>query len=268
MKKERDALKLAPSLYEGFLPAGEFSYEARKEGEDFIVIAYDKKKISENLDEIFLHKKDIAEIYFAQDTLGTIQECIAVDGNAALSNMDGIIIQVPRACTNTQKTLNDVLDDAVVGKRKVKLSSFDNTLLSSRDIKIIALIVGMLLVAFVSEYIVYKKALNDLDTRRTQIISEHDLPRTSIQLKSIKKSLLKKFKTQKAMRELLFNLSKITLKKGEYIESIEENNKEMQVKIHVQSKQREDEIKKMFPANVSIKESHLRENTLVLRIAL
>jgi hypothetical protein len=268
VKKERDALKLAPSLYEGFLPEGDYSYEVRKEGDDFIVLAYDKKRVSEALDEIFLHKKDIAEIYFAQDALRSVQECVAVNANAALSNMDSVIIQVPRACTNTEKTLYNALDDAVLGKRKVKLSSFDNRLLSSGDLKIIALIVGMLLVAFVSEYIVYKKALSDLDTKRMQIITEHDLPRTSIQLKSIKKSLFKKFETQKAMRELLFTLSKITLKKGEYIESIEESNKEMLVKIHVLSKQREDEIKKMFPANISIKESKINENSLLLRIAL
>lgn len=266
VKRERDALKLAPSIYEGFLPAGEFSYEVRKEGEDFIVIAYDKKKVSAVLDEVFLHKKDIAEVYFAQDALAQIEECTAIDSKAALSNMDGIIIQVPRACTNTQQTLNDVLGAALIGKRKVKLSSFDNTLLSSGDIKIIASIVGLLLMAFLSEYIVYKKALGDLETKRAQIIVEHDLPRTSIQLKSIKKSLLKKFKTQKALRDVLFTLSKITLQKGEYIQSIEESVKETKVKIHVLSKQREGEIKKMFPSSMRIKESQMHENTLSLRI--
>ena len=267
VKSERDALKLAPSVYDGFLPAGDFSYEARKSGDEFIMIAYDKKEISKNLDKVFLHKKDIEDVYFAQDALSHIEECVAVDSAVALSNMSGTIIQIPRVCTQADKTLNDVLVDAKLSKRKVKLSSFDNVLLSSGDIKLVASLFGLLFLAFGSEYIVYKKALGDLENQRADIIKENNLPRTSIQLKSIKKSLYKKFSTQKDMREVLFAISKISLKSGEYIESIEQTTKGATVKIHISNAARESDIKKMFPKSIMIKESFVRENTLELRIA-
>ncbi len=267
VKKEKDAIKLAPSTFEGFLPAGEFSYEVRQCDDTFIMIAYNKKQIAQELDKVIPYKSDIADIYFAQDALGFIQECVEVDERAALSNMDGIIIQVPRACTNTEGTLDAVLEKAHLGKRKVKLSSFDNELLSSRDIKLIAAIFGLLFFAFLSEYIVYKKATSALENKRAEIIQSNDLPRTSIQLKSIKKSLTKKFNTQKKLRDMLFAISKLRLKSGEYIQSIEESTKGATVKIVVASKEREDEIKKMFPPTIMIRESRVDNNLLTLKVA-
>lgn len=267
VKKEKEALKLAPSIYEGFLPAGDFSYEVRKSADAFIMIAYNKKKIAEELDKVIPYKGDITELYFAQDALSHIDGCTEVDSKSALTNMDGIIIQVPRACTDTESTLEELLEKATLGKRKVKLSSFDNELLSSKDIKLVAALFGLLFFAFLSEYIVYKKAVTSLENERAQIIQEHDLPRTSIQLKSIKKSLSKKFHTQKKFREVLLAISKLRLKSGEYIQSIEEGTKGATVEIVVASDAREAEIKKMFPKDIMIKESSLRDNILKIRIA-
>ncbi len=267
VKKEKEALKLAPSIYDGFLPSGDFSYEVRQSDDAFIMIAYNKKKIAEELDKVIPYKGDIRELYFAQDALSHIDGCIEVDAKSALTNMDDIIIQVPRACTDTKITLYEVLEKARLGKRKVKLSSFDNELLSSKDIKLVAAIFGLLFFAFLSEYIVYKKAVISLENQRAQIIQEHNLPRTSIQLKSIKKSLSKKFTTQKNFREVLLAISKLRLKSGEYIQSIEEDIKGATVEIVVASGAREAEIKKMFPKDIMIKESSLRENILKIRIA-
>ena len=267
VKKEKEALKLAPSIFEGFLPSGDFSYEVRQSGDAFIMIAYNKKKIAEELEKVLPHKSDIVDIYFAQDALSFIDACVEVNGRAALSNMDGIIIQVPRACTNTEGTLDDMLEKASLGKRKVKLSSFDNELLSAGDIKLVAAIFGLLFFAFLSEYIVYKKATNDLEEKRAEIIQNNDLPRTSIQLKSTKKSLTKKYNTQKKLREMLYAISKLRLKSGEYIQSIEESTKGSTVKIIVSSKQREAEIKKMFPKAIMIRESRVDDNLLTIKVA-
>ncbi len=269
VKKERDALRLAASTFEGYLPDGVYSYEVRKESDKrFIMIAYDKKEIANALDKIFLHKKDITDVYFAQDVLSGIDECVAVDSQVALSNMSHVIIKIPRACTKTDKTLNDVLDEATLGNKRVKLSSFDNTFLSMGDVKMISVLAGVLLAAFMTEYVVYKKSLVALDNKRAQLIKEHDLPRTSIQLKSIKKSLSKKFNRQKSLRDLLYSFSQLRLKKGEYIESIEVDSKEMRVKIQILDAKREREIKSYLSRKLKIKESHLDENSLTLRIAV
>ncbi len=118
-----------------------------------------------------------------------------------------------------------------------------------------------------SEYVVYKKATSDLENKRAEIIKTNNLPRTSIQLKSIKKSLTKKFKTQKKLRDMLLAISKLRLKSGEYIQSIEESTKGATVKIVVASKDREEEIKKMFPKAIMIRESRVDDNLLTIKVA-
>jgi len=267
VKKEKEALRLAPSIYEGFLPAGEFSYEVRKSGDTFIMIAYDKKKIADALDRVIPYKSDIEAIYFAQDALTHIQECTVVDDALALSNMDDIIIQIPRSCTNTESDLEEILATATLGKRKVKLSSFDNALLSSKDVTLLSVVFALLLLAFISEYVVYKKAVMDLEQKRVDIIKENDLPSTSIQLKSIKKSLLKKFKKQKRLREILLAISKLRLKSGEYIQRIESSVKGAIVEIVITEDEREKVIKSMFPKDIMIEESSVHNNILKIRIA-
>ena len=266
VKKAKDALRLAASVYEGSLPQGDFSYAARKVEEGFIMIAYDKKEIASILEKIIPYKGDITSVHFTQDALSHIESCIAVSGFAALTNIDGIIVQVPRACTTTEHTLDEILQEADVSKNKVKLSSFDNELFSLSDLKPIAAIFLLLLFAFIAEYIVYKKASNDLESQRTQIIADNHLPRTSIQLKSIKKSLHKKYKTQKSLRETFASLSKVTLEKGEYIQSVEQTSKELLVEIHLINKAREADIKKSFAKLVPVQDAHLENNTLKLKI--
>ena len=266
VKKAKDALKLAPSVFEGFLPKGEFSYAARKMDDDFIMIAYDKKQIATDLEKILPYKSDIAEIYFAQDALSHIVECTAINGKAALSNHEGLIIQVPRVCTNTQHTMADMLENATLDKYKIKLSSFDNALLSPGDVKILVILFGLLFTGLMSEYVIYKGAASALEEKRSDIIKRYDLPRTSIQLKSIKKSLLKKYEAQKALRDRLALFSDMQLKSGEYIQSIEETVKDIEIKVQLLSKDREKELMQSFPSTLVIQERDFKDNMLTLRI--
>ncbi len=267
VKKEKDALKLAPSTFEGNLPAGDFSFAVRKVEDAFIMIAYNKKQIAQELEKVLPYKSDIAQIFFAQDALGSITACTAINDKAALSNLDGIIIQVPRACTDTANTLDDILPQADVAKHAVKLGSFDNVLLSSQDLILAGVLFGLLFVALLGEYIVYKSAVHQLDERKMAVIKEYNLPRTSMQLKSIKKSLLKKFEAQKKLRDLLFALSNVRLEKGEYIESIEATPKETTLLLHVASKERASAIQKMFPKDMKIKDAKFQDLTMTIKIA-
>ena len=268
VKKLSGAKKLAPSIYDGSLPNGEYSYEVRKAGDEFIIIAYDKSKISAQLEKNFPAKSDIKEIYFAQDALGSIKECTSINDSAALSNMDGIIIQVPRKCTNTTSMITDHLDKAVLGKNKIKLSASSNELLGRRDLMIAASVLGLLFLSFLTQYIVYKKELSSLDDKRAQIVKENGLPATMIQLKSIKKSLGKKFTTQKALRDTLQSLSKISLKEGEYIEKLESSSKDITLDIHLVKNDRESDIVKSLKKSANVKNSQVNGNTMSVRIGL
>ncbi len=262
------AKKLAPSIYDGSLPKGDYSYEVRKAGDEFVIIAYDKAKILDQLKEIFPAQSSIKEVYFAQDALSDIKECTSINDKSALSNMDGIIIQVPRKCTDTTSTVADYLDGAKLNKNRIKLSASSNQLLQKRDILAASLVFGLLFLSFLSEYIIYKKEIAKLEDKRSQIVKQNGLPPTMIQIRSIKKSLGKKYAQQKALRESINVVSKLDLKDGEYISKLDASSGDVDLEIHLSTPARESEISSMIKKMAKIKSSSMNNDTLKLRIGL
>jgi dGTP triphosphohydrolase len=89
-----------------------------------------------------------------------------------------------------------------------------------------------------------------------------------IQLRSIKKSLGKKFTTQKALRDKLHSISKIALKEGEYIEKLESSSKDIALDIHLLASDREDAVKSSIKKIANIKSSQMDGNSMSIRIGL
>ena len=270
VKNVSAAKRLAASVYEGALPEGNYSYEVRKAGDEFIIIAYDKKNILDDLKKVFPAKSTFKEVYFAQDVLDDIKECTAVNEHSALANIDGIIVSIPSACADTDSNskLADILESAKPKKHRISLSASSNELLQRADVialSIFSLIVGA---SFLLEYINYKNETNKLEEQRAKIQKEYKLPPTMIQLKSIKKSLNKKFKSQKSIRDLLNTLSTLILKKDEYIEQLDLNKQSLSLKIHTADPKRESQIKKSLSKKAKIESSSYEGDSLSLRISL
>ncbi len=268
VKKEKEALRLAPSVFDGILPNGNFSYEVEKKDDKFILIAYDKNLISKAIAEQFKrHRGGIEGIYFAQHELSFLEECRLVNEQFSLVTIDGVVIQVPKRCSDS-KLLEDVFDNVKLSNKKAKLSSFDNEVISHKDSILIGIVSFLLLSAFGIEYFNYKSELMILDDEKDKIISEYNLPRTSIQLKSVKKSLIKKFNTQKKFRDFFYKISKIKLARGEYIQSFEESKGEVSFEIKMNNPSREAILKRDLSKNLKVISSRVKENILKLRVSL
>ncbi len=271
VKSPKAALKLAPSIFEGVLPKGEkFKFLARKAGEAYILIAYNPQKIEEELDEIFVSKGDVKNIYFAQDVLGDIDECTYVSEHAALTKLDDIIILVPRKCTDTTQSIVEKLDSIKLPNRSVKLSSYDSSeaLISNRVLILSAIVIGLFAVANLIEFIAYKKELSKLEEQKEEIVKANHLPPTMFQIKSIKKRLTKEFEKQKSIREALYQLSKIALKNSEFIEDLELNPNNLTVTIHPLDERRKDEIKKQLQQKFKVKDISFDAGNLKAELAI
>jgi len=118
------------------------------------------------------------------------------------------------------------------------------------------------------EYFNYKSASSALEEQREKIIKEYKLPPTMIQLRSIKKSLFKKFKSQKSIRELLSLISKLNLKDEEYIQNLQLDGRTLSLDIHIADPKRESKIKKDLQKSAKIQSSMFENDTLKLRISL
>ncbi len=267
VKNERAALKLAPSIYEGSLPSGEYAYMAQKSGDKFIIIAYNREEISNQLQKQIVLPAKIKNVYFTQNELQSIKECTTVNENAALTNMNDLIIQVPRSCTNSKDTLQTMLNEMSLSNKKVALSSLENEVIDKKDFMLAAVLASLLLGAFLVEYGLYKNEISKVEDKRASIIKKYDLPRTSIQLKSIKSTLSSTYKKQKRFRDILYSISKLHLNKGEYIESISENEKESTLVLHILDAKRESVIKNQFAKVFTLKGSNVQGNKLTIKIA-
>ncbi len=268
VKKEREALRLAPSVFDGILPDGDFSYEVEKKDDSFILIAYDKNLISKAISEQFKrHRGGIEGIYFAQHEFSFLKECRLVNEQSSLVTIDGVVIQVPKRCSDS-KLLEDTFDNVNLSNKKAKLSSFDNEVISHKDSILIGVVSFLLLSSFGIEYFNYKSELSLLEDKKDKISSEYNLPRTSIQLKSVKKSLVKKFNTQKSFRDLFYKVSKIKLASGEYIQSFEESKGEIRFEIKMSNPSREAVLKRDLSKNLKIISSRVKDNILKLRVSL
>jgi len=269
VKSISKAKKLAPSVFEGSLPKGNYQYEVRKSGDEFIIIAYDRVEIADRLKEIFPTKSTITAVYFAQDLLGSIDECVSIDEKSALTNIDSILVQVPRKCSNTTSTINDYLDRINLNSAKrVNLSSGGAELFDRKDLIILSTLFGVVALSLLLKYISYKIDIKNLEKSRAKIVKEYNLPPTMIQIKSIKRSLDKKFKQQKILRDRLYELSKIDLKRGEYISKVQFDGKRVDLTIHIADNKRAKSIKESIASKLKIISDALEGDNLHLRIAI
>jgi hypothetical protein len=266
VKKISAAKKLAESIYEGSLPEGDFAYEVSKSGDEFIIIAYDKEKIAKEIAEKFTKNAKVEAVYFAQNEFLNLKECCGIDKVSSLVNLDGLIMQVPRLCTESKKEVNEYLKDKKLSNKKISLGSLASSVISKKELYMLAAGVIFLLSSFVLDWFNYQSAAATLDEKRSEIISKYKLPQTSIQLNSIKKSLTKTFKIQKKIRDEVYAFNSVTLQKGEFIESMNANTKETVVIIKLDSNAREAQIKSQISKLLKIKSSEFKDGFLTLRV--
>ncbi len=270
VNSEYKAKKLAPSVFEGALPKDEeFLYDVKyeKDRDTFIIIAYSPNQISKAIKEKIYPGVKIKGIYFAQYELENLQTCIAIDDNISLGNVDGLLIQVPARCVNTDEDIKRYLPQLKLHSKKIKIKSIDSE--NEVDKNSIYYIVS-LLIFLISQQIYYFSYYKDIDKyhqKKIQLLKKYDLPRTSFQLNSIKKSILYEYKIQKKIRDTLANLDKISLNSSEkyYTIDIKQNFVSINIKT---TKSRSEKIAKEFANYFKISNLVFLDNILTVEVEL
>ncbi len=267
VKSIAQAKKLAESVFEGNLPAGKYSYEVTKAEGQFIIIAYDKENLSEILNNYFTDKAKVDALYFSQYEFSDLDACCAIDDESSLINMGGLLIQIPRNCTDPKIHIEDLTKNRKLSRHKIKLGTFEEEAIDRRTFIIAAAAVMLIFSALVLESISYKKEATKVEEQKSAMIQKYDLPATSIQLRSIKGNLFKIYKRQKKLRDELFLFSKLPLQKDEYIKNIELNEKGALIEIRVKNAQRQKQIKSFLSKSYRVVQSGLNDDILTIKIA-
>ncbi len=269
VKRVSEAKKLAESVFEGTLPEGEYSYEVIGAGEgEFILIAYNRDEISEEIQRFFTDSAKIHSVRFAQYECSGLSECCSIDSESSLVNLNGLLMQIPRNCSDPKLKMEDYLKTLKLTGHKVKLGSLDVEIMDRRTFLYLSAATILFLSAFVIEYVDYKKETARLEKAKSALIRKYDLPPTTMQLNSIKNRLFKTFKVQKKIRETLYKISKTALKEKEYITMLDIDEKSATVEFHVENAQRASELKRLLAKQFKLLDSSEGDKSVKVKIAV
>ena len=212
------AKKIAPSMFEGITPPGEYSYYVEKVGDEYWFFAYNDQEILDKLSTIGIKPSQIFRVYPAQLAFKDIQTPIEA-GNKVLVNDNGTIILLPKSLVKTKtKKLQELRLD--LPKRSLPLKAYSSFAISEDLIYKFAILVFLAILAYAVEVFVYKKDLAKVVATQEALMQKYHLPPTSIQIKNILASLQKIQKEQLGLREKLEYILHMPLSPAEYITSL------------------------------------------------
>ena len=233
IKYVRDVKSLIPSLFEDHLPEGKYSYFVYKEGEDFLIFAYNDKDILDLIAQKGVASVNINNIYLAQSELAQLKDPQKTDDTSIISVQDGVVVKLPSALAPDATPLD--LSEHKYSKHVVHLTRF-NQIADKKSQIVFASILGFLIVMFTTEWMITASKTSAIIQQQTEVYSNHKLPATSFQNEAIHSKLNSTFERQSRIRDILNLALSIKLKPEERMEQISLEKRKIVIVIKTESK--------------------------------
>ena len=266
VKRVSQAKEIAPSLFDGTIDEGNYSYMAIKREEGFWLFAYDDTLIANRLTQIGLKPSQIDSIYFAQSECFDIPEAIEVDERYALISTDGIVSLAPLAYVPHHVSFKSYFDNHSFSKDRVSVNFFQNSFIDEKYIYTMMLVSILFIVLYLGEYLLIHQQLTKESLRSYTLTQKYALPETSFEIKGLKNSLKAKEKRQIELREDLKKLLALPLQKGEYITKIELKEKMAHLEVMLSEPKRAETIKRHLQKSMKITKAKVIDNLLLLGV--
>ena len=232
VKYLRDVKVLIPSLFEDHLPEGKYSYSAYKDGDDFLIFAYNDKEILDLIAQKEISSANIANIYLAQSEFNTIESPIRISEKSVLSLQDGVVVKLPAILAPDAQPLD--LQEHTFSKQTIHLTRF-NQIADKRSQIVFASILGFLIVMFATEWLITSSKVSAIIEKQGEVYSNHNLPSTSFQNEAIQAKLNTTFERQTRIRDILNLALTIKLKDGEQMEQVALEKKKVVIVIKTEN---------------------------------
>jgi len=136
-----------------------------------------------------------------------------------------------------------------------------------KDYIYIYLFLGLFLISQIVTYFAYSLSISKYERLKQSLLIQYNLPKTSFQLNSIKKSLQKEFKEQKIIKDALLKLDKIDLKSDEkYMDIVVSKDS---LSLHIKTtKQRSKSLIESFKRRFSVTSASFNDGILTLEVSL
>jgi len=222
VKYLREVKSLIPSLFEENLPDGKYSYSAYKDGDNFLIFAYNDKEVLDLIAEKGISSANINNIYLAQSEFDTIDASIKISEKSVLSLQNGVIVKLPSVLAPEAAALD--LERHTFSNQTIHLTRF-NQIADKKSQMVFASILGFLIVMFTTEWLITSSKVSTIMEKQGEVFSSHNLPSTSFQNEAIHAKLNTIFERQSRIRDILNLALTIKLKPEEQLQrvSLEKN---------------------------------------------
>lgn len=266
VKKERDALKFAPSIFEGqFSNIEDYRFLAIKRGDsEYIFLAYNPKDILEKLqNEFHISEKFLGDIYTAQSELMDIDEPLSLNRVKKVVSIDGIVSEIPKfSHENSINYAGEFLKKSNRSRFKLKYRGIDG---EGGSLFVASLIPLAIVVYLTLDIIRLSSDSNYLQSEIERRRDVYSLPSTSFQIESIKNRYEKLESEQSKIRDSLFWLQDIKFSQYGKIEYLAIDRREFKFKLNVKNSKSLNKIKSELQKRD--KEVEFSENKTVLEVS-
>lgn len=213
------AKKIAPSVFEGTIPEGEYSYFVEKVGENYWFFAYKDEDILQKLSSLGIKSSQIVKVYPAQIALSNLNTPVKI-GNKVALNENGSIIFIPSQLANTSaKDINEIKLN--LSTKSLPLKTYTSSFLSEDTIYKLAIIIFIAILVYAVQVFLQKKDFALFQAKEVAIMQKYHLPPTSLQLKSILNKLHRIQKEQLSLRDKLDFILRAPLQPTEYFTKLD-----------------------------------------------
>ncbi len=254
------AKQYAPAMFEHHLPDNgtyEYSLLSTDETNQFIIVAYDKAQILQQLKSQINDTKNIDMIYWAQMVFPKIETCVNLDNRHSLVNIDDILLFSNHRCEKSAWDVQGLMTNANFTHKGIKLEQLSSTSIPKKSLFTTIAAASAVLIALGIEYGVQSYKINQLEEKIQEIKTQYNLPQTSMQLKSMTDRLQKTDTKQNEIRTLLAIAQDIPLPNGATLGSISYAKESLTVKITLTHKKQQRQLQNYFTRHANIQREDL-----------
>ncbi len=233
VKYAYQAKAYAPSSFEGIIPEGHYTYLTKKQGDEFILYAYDDSFIINQLQNIGIRAEHILNVYFAQNEFSNFKIAIELNPNECLISHDGVIIKVPKSMVEDSISIDEYFKSHSLSDFCINLNKF-NKIIDFKKAYIISTLLALVSIFYFSEFLWLGGLNEEQEHQKQKIIKEYRLPKTSMQTELLMKKLQKKADEQILIREKFYIINKLPLQKEQFIQEISFSSKLFKIVINIE----------------------------------
>lgn len=244
VKYLREVKKLLPSIFEEILPEGNYSYWAYKEGDEYLIFAYEDKKIIDLMAKMGINLNDVGSVCFAQAEFSSLAEPFKINNTQGISKKDEIVIVAPLAWLGEDiKPLP--IQQHKCSSKGIKLQQYGHIVDNGSLYKIAAILLALIVIVGVEIFITKQKTAQ-IEELKNKVFSKYHLKSTMMQNRAILSTYKGIYEKQTKLREYIGLFLKMPMKKGQKITRMEYKNNLLRVTIKNMKKTDESSLFRAF----------------------